>query len=225
MFRNSKLSRYRVAKIVECFCLDIEASKTAVLLKLNRKTVNRYFMAFRQLIFAHQQAEKALFTGEVEADESYFGPTRVRGKQGHRKKGRGCAKQPVFGLLERNGRVYTEIIPNTTAGVLRPIIKGKVDPDCLLLTDYWRAYSGLVDYGFSKHKRIHKGYGFAKGKVHINGIEAFWSFTKRRLAKFNGVKRYFNLHLKECEWRHNKSPQQLTRELRDMIRSNPDLMV
>ncbi len=225
MFRNSKLSRYRAVKIAECFCLDIEASKTAVLLKLNRKTVNRYFMAFRKLIFAHQQAEKALFTGEVEADESFFGPTRIRGHVRRRKGRRSRTKQPVFGLLERNGRVYTEIVPNTTAEVLRPIIKGKVDPESLLLTDYWKAYAGMVDYGFAKHKRIHKGYSFAKGKVHINGIEAFWSFTKRRLAKFNGVKRYFPLHLKECEWRHNKSTQQLLQELRDMIRQNPDLMV
>ena len=50
MFDNSKLSRYRVAKIVECFCLDIDASKTAKLLRLNRKTVNRYFGTFRRLI-------------------------------------------------------------------------------------------------------------------------------------------------------------------------------
>ncbi|MCB1329858.1 MAG: IS1595 family transposase, partial [Maritimibacter sp.] len=38
-------------------------------------------------------------------------------------------------------------------------------------------------------------------EVHINGIESFWSFTKRRLAKFNGTRANFELHLKECEWR------------------------
>jgi transposase-like protein len=36
--------------------------------------------------------------------------------------------------------------------------------------------------------RINKQKSFTKGRAHINGIEAFWSFTKRRLAKFNGVK-------------------------------------
>lgn len=48
---------------------------------------------------------------------------------------------------------------------------------------------------------------------HINGIENFWSFTKRRLAKFNGVKVNFNYHLKECEWRYKKKPEQLNQEL------------
>jgi transposase-like protein len=226
MFRNSKLSRYRAGKIAECFCIDIEASKTAQLLKLNRKTVNRYFTAFRRLIHAHQLAEKALFVGVVEADESYFGPNRVRGKPGPRKKGRGTSKQPVFGIYERNGRVYTEIVPNTSAKVLRPIIKGKVSVESILHTDAWRGYTGLVHMGYDRHIRINKrSEGFAWHKVHINGIEAFWSFTKRRLAKFNGVKTHFDLHLKECEWRYNKPTTQLLQELHGMIRSNKNLMV
>ena len=49
--------------------------------------------------------------------------------------------------------------------------------------------------------------------VHINGIESFWSFTKRRLAKFNGVKVNFQLHLKECEWRWKKDPATLEQAL------------
>ena len=44
----------------------------------------------------------------------------------------------------------------------------------------------------------------ARGKCHINGIENFWSFAKRRLAKFNGCKsEVFVIHLKECEYRYN----------------------
>ena len=46
-----------------------------------------------------------------------------------------------------------------------------------------------------------------------NGIENFWSFTKRRLAKFNGVKKNFELHLKDCEWRYGKKTAILEKEL------------
>jgi transposase-like protein len=28
---------------------------------------------------------------------------------------------------------------------------------------------------------------FALGSNHVNGIESFWSFAKRRLQKFNGL--------------------------------------
>jgi len=225
MFENSKLSSYRVAKIVECFCFDIDASKTAQLLRLNRKTVNRYFGTFRRLIQQYQTTEMAQFVGIVELDESFFGPNRVRGRPGPRKRGRGTTKQPVFGIYERNGRIYTELVTNCSALTLQKIIRGRVSPDSVILTDGWRGYDGLVDVGFDKHLRINKSKHFVSKGVHINGIEAFWSFTKRRLAKFNGVKKNFELHLKECEWRYNKMPSQLRRELRQMIRQNPKLMV
>jgi transposase-like protein len=39
----------------------------------------------------------------------------------------------------------------------------------------------------------------------VNGIENLWSFAKRRLRKFNGIRaRDFYLHLKECEFRYNE---------------------
>lgn len=96
--------------------------------------------------------------------------------------------------------------------------------ESVLHTNVWQGYSGPVDVGFDKHFRINKSKSFTRGNVH-NGIEDFWSFTKGRLAKFNGVKRNFELHLKECEWRYNKIYSQLLIELRAIIRQNPDLMV
>jgi len=217
MLKHCKISRYRLLKIVECFCIDIDATKTSQLLKLNRKTVNRYFNIFRNLIAEHQRSEKAKFIGVVEVDESYFGPSRLRGRPGPRKRGRATLKQPVFGIYERQGRVYTELIPNCSAKTLQAIIRGRVSPESIIHTDNWRGYDGLVDVGYDKHFRVNKNRHFASRGVHINGIEAFWSYTKRRLIKFNGVKKNFELHLKECEWRYNKSADQLVKELRKFI--------
>lgn len=51
---------------------------------------------------------------------------------------------------------------------------------------------------------------FARGKCHVNGIESFWSYAKRRLAKFNELAEHtFYLHLKETEWRFNMRRQNL----------------
>jgi transposase len=69
MLKGSKISRYRILKVIDCYCLDLEASKTAVLLKLNRNTVNRYYGIFRRLVAAHQAKEFRLLTGVVEVDE------------------------------------------------------------------------------------------------------------------------------------------------------------
>ena len=58
------------------------------------------------------------FVGVVEIDESYFGPARLRGRPGPRKRGRGTLRQPVFGVFERDGGVYTEIVPDCSAASL-----------------------------------------------------------------------------------------------------------
>ena len=213
MLKGSKISRYRILKVIDCYCLDLEASKSAVLLRLNRNTVNRYYGIFRRLVAQHQGQEFKLLSGVVEADETYFGPNRLKGHIGPRRKGRATNKQPVFGIYERGGKVYTEIVPDCRKKTLQQIIRGRVDPASVLHTDQWVGYDGLVDVGYDKHVRIKKSAPLRKGKAHINGIEAFWSFTKRRLMKFNGVKAYFELHLKECEWRYNKSFPQLRSEL------------
>lgn len=208
LVRYSKLSDYKVKKIIDCFAIDIEANKTSELLGINRNTINRFYKLFRQLIYASQMSDLIKFFGEVECDEAYFGSKRLRGLNMPQKRGRGTWKRPVFGVFERGGRVYTELIPNSKAEHLRRVIIGKIAPESIVLTDGWRGYSGLVDVGYDKHLRIGKSKHFSDGRgVHINGIESFWSFTKRRLAKFNGVKAYFELHLKECEWRWKKDNQ------------------
>ncbi len=201
------------------FCADIDATKTAHLLEFNRKTVNRYFGIFRDVIVTKQFTDMKQLFGTVEVDESYFGANRKKGKA-KKKRGRGTTKQPVFGILERNGRVYTEIIPNCSKKTLQGIIKGKVDPTTIINSDSWSGYSGLVNEGFKKHFKVnHSKDEFSKGNgVHINGIESFWSFSKRRLSKFNGVKVNFGRHLKECEWRWKKSVSELENDLTGLLK-------
>ena len=220
MLKKAKITGYRIEKIIECFCLDLTATQTYKLLGCNRKTANHWYMQFRLALYWHQMNEFQKFVGKIELDESYFGRKRIRGFHGKLKRGRGTIKQPVFGVFERNGRVYTEIIPNCKKKTLQPIIQGKVSIQSVIYTDGWRGYNGLVDVGYGKHFRVNHGENeFSKGKgVHINGIESFWSFAKRRFVKFNGVKRNFELHLKECEWRWKKDEKQREKELKQILK-------
>lgn len=77
------------------------------MLRFNRNTINRWFAIFRQEIHEYQTNQKRLLYGEIELDESYFGAKRQRGYHGKLKRGHGTLKQPVFGVFERDGRVYT----------------------------------------------------------------------------------------------------------------------
>lgn len=201
--RNARILDTQFRDILKEFSFDSTASETAIRSGVNRKTINRIFYLIRRRLIVLCEKE-SMFSGEIEIDESYFGARRVRGKRGRGARG----KIPVIGLLKRNGTVYAKPIKNATRAQLMPIIKGRVLEGSTVHTDGWKSYDGLIFNGY-KHKRVfHSKDEFVRGKSHVNGIESFWSFTKRRLAKFNGVKKkYFLLHLKESEyrWNHKKT--------------------
>jgi transposase-like protein len=91
-------------------------------------------------------------------------------------------------------------VPDCSAASLLPIIQGKTDLRGIVHGDGWRDCYDLVSVGYDKPIRITPSVALAKGHAHSNGIEAFWSFVKRRLAKFNGLPQSsVPLHLKECE--------------------------
>ena len=217
-FKRSKLSEAKFRQIVRHFALDLTATECAALSSISVRSINSIYLRIRARMSAWC-AQRSPFSGELEADESYFGPKRVRGKRG---RGAG-GKTVVFGLLKRGDDVYTEIVPNASKAVLQAIIRGKVDIASVIHTDRWRGYDGLVDVGFDKHHRVNHGNNeFARGNAHVNGIESFWSFAKRRLAQFNGVAKHtFELHLKETEFRFNHRHDNLYLALLKLLRNNP----
>jgi len=188
MFKNSKSSGYRIKKTTGCFCIDIEAGRAALLPGPNRNTVNRWHGLFRRAIHLHQSALKERLIGSVEVDGSRFGARRARGFQGKRKRGRGTLKQPVSGVFEREGRVYTEIVPDCKKRTLQRVIRGKVSPESIIHSDGWRGYNGLVDPGCASHFRVRHGKNESarNGHCHINGVEAFRATPKGGLQSSTG---------------------------------------
>jgi transposase-like protein len=215
---RARISETRFRNFLRCFALDLSATQAAEMTRVHRNTANALYRRIR-LRLAEESERESPLSGEVELDESYFGPRRVPGKHG-----RGAGKKViVFGLLKRHGRVYTQVVPNVRKSTLQQIIRGRVDLTSTIYSDYLNSYQGLVNVGYSKHYRLqHEQDEFARGSAPINGIESFWSFAKRRLQKFNGVPAHtFYLHLKECEWRFNHRDQDLYRELLRLLRANP----
>jgi len=65
----------------------------------------------------------------------------------------------------------------------------------IIYSDGWRGHDGLVDRGYKKHFHVNHGqHEFARGNCPINGIELFWLYAERRLAKFNDVPRKFFIY-------------------------------
>ena len=168
--RKGRLSKYKQDRLIEHFVSGSTALTVASLCSVNRKTAAFFSLRLRAIIVLELEAEsEAMFGGEIEVDESYFGGKR-KGKRG---RGAG-GKILVFGLLKRGGRVYTKIISDASSETLIPIINRKVIPDSIVYSDSWKAYTELDVSDFT-HFRFNHSERFVNKKNHINGIEKFWN--------------------------------------------------
>lgn len=196
--RKPRLPKETIKEIARLFWLMVPAARVAKDIRVNPKTVLKYYHLMREVIAQEREQELAQLTGEIEVDESYFGGVR-KGKRG-----RGAAgKVPVFGLLKRNGEVRVVFLKRVDKKTLQGAIKEHVKPQSWVYSDSYRAYDTLHLEGFH-HVRISHSNSFANGKTHINGIENFWGFAKRRLKMYHGgYKKNLPLFIREMEFRFN----------------------
>jgi transposase-like protein len=86
-------------------------------------------------------------------------------------------KSVVMGLLQRHGKVRAKVVKDTKRGSVQTEVRRNVEHGSEVFTDQLQSYSGLSpDY---VHQVINHAEAYAKGKVHTNGLENFWSLLKR----------------------------------------------
>jgi transposase len=215
--------------LVKLFELELTARQAAVQTGVSYPTALAVFTTLRRMLLAQEgrdSPEFALLRREVEADESYFGPRRARRSRGDPKnRGRSTPhKTPVFGILERSGRVEVTVVPNCSAETLLRETLKTVKRGSLVYTDKWSGYDTLTFCGYRRLSVDH-GQRFARGKVHINGLEGFWSYAKAKFIKHHGVSpEKFPLYLYEWQFRYNHRQADLFELLLNMsLKVVPDL--
>jgi transposase-like protein len=124
--------------------------------------------------------------GEVEADETFIGGkarNMHKSVKARRITGQGRNiedKIIAMGILERGGRVHTQVIPDRQKHTLQPIVREHVEAGAALFTDEMGGYKGLgKEY---LHQIIDHAVRYVDGRVHTNGMENFWSLLKRGLS-------------------------------------------
>lgn len=204
--KSLKQLRREIA-ILTGFYQQQPAYRVSTDLGIHYQSVTRVYQHLREAIYHVTELEGGKLKGEIELDESYFGGRR-KGKRGRGASG----KSIVFGLLERNGKVYTKVVEQVTADELMTHIRKHTRKGSVYYTDTFRSYNSLKRLG--KHHRINHNKAFAyKGKNHINGIEGFWSYAKHILYNYRGVSKYhFPMYLKEVEYRYNHRNENLFKE-------------
>lgn len=182
----------------------ISARQLARDIDVTKDTAWRISMQIRKAMYEYGD----LLQGIIEADETYIGgknKNRHKDKKTTGGQGRGGDdKTPVFGMVERDGKVKAKTVKNVKKATLQKIIMEHVKKGSTVMTDEWVAYKGL-DKKYA-HKVINHGIAeYVNGDIYTNTIENFWSMFKRGfIGQYHQLsKRYLNRYLDEFCYRYN----------------------
>ena len=137
----------------------------------------------------------------VEVDETFIGkvegfPRQARGGVAH--------KMKVLSLIDRGtGRARSVKIENVTLQQIEPIVRANVAADAHLMSDEHPVYKRIK---WSKHDRVYHGVGeYARGSIHTNTVEGFFSIFKRGMRGVYQHCREKHLHryLAEFDFRYS----------------------
>jgi transposase len=173
-------------------------------LGVHYKTAWRMFNKIRNVLM---DADGGLVLDtEVEADETFVGGKHPRNRRRKGHPGPESDLTPVFGMVQRGGKVVARVVPDTSRETLLPIVRSFVLPSTLIFTDESPSYPvGLRRYGY-RHKRIrHSARVYVSGDVHTQTIEGFFGNVKNGIrGNYHSVSRkWLQGYLNEYAWRYN----------------------
>jgi transposase-like protein len=205
--RKTSISQAKLRTVIQEFLLEHSTN-----IILNRVDISKYMLLkiLTLLRVAMTQDLPEVFEGTVEVDETYLGDQwknkrlSVKRNLPKAKRGRGTKKQPVFGILCRNRKVWADLIDGVEAKQLQPRILQQVKKGSTVFSDTWRGYTGIAAKGYVHRLVRHSRDNYVTNENHINGLEGFWGYLKRKLAAKGGIRQSrMNLYLGEYVWRYN----------------------
>lgn len=171
------------------------------------------------------QDDSVSLSGEVEMDEMYLGGREINkhesrkteGTQGRSTK----TKTPIFGMVQRDGKVVAMKVDDTKGATLMPIVSQFVEEGTVTYTDEASIYNKLEENGYEHVFVNHSKREYVRANdIHTNGIEGFWAHFKRVVfSTYHCVsKDYLPRYIDEQVYRWNTRKWSASERFEDMFR-------
>ena len=224
IFENTKISLrkwFMAMYLISSHKKGVSSCQLARDIKVTQKTAWFILHKVRGL---YGQNDSTSLNGEVEMDEMYLGgresnkheSKHTEGTQGRSTK----TKTPIFGMLERDGKVVAMKVEKTQGKTLMPIIGQFVESGSTTYTDEANIYHSLTKNGYEHLFVNHSQREYVRAKdIHTNGIEGFWAHFKRVVfSTYHCVsKDYVQRYIDEQVYRWNTRDEKASYRFHDMF--------
>ncbi|CEF61523.1 Transposase, ISXO2-like domain-containing protein [Strongyloides ratti] len=134
--------------------------------------------------------------------------------------GRMLGQQWCFeGVCRETKECFVEPVADRTSETLMEVLKRRVHPETLIISDMWRGYSQVGASGY-EHLKVNHKYNFVDPltNAHTQNIERVWRSVKERSKKHNGTHRsMLDGYMHEFSWRRKNKNNEFQSILRDII--------
>jgi transposase-like protein len=176
-------------------------------LKMAYKTAWYLSHRIRKAMGLLEMADEAPLTGVVEADETYMGSK----KYDKRRKRARWDKEPVFGIVERDGRAKTFHVPQINRHHIITKMQDNISVDTsAVYTDDSRMYDRMPA-NVQRHEIVnHSAKEWVRGDVHTGTIDGYWGLLKRGvIGSFHQISvKHLHRYLSEFQFRWNNRKSQ-----------------
>ena len=120
-------------------------------------------------------------------------------------------KPPIFGRLQRGGRVVIRMLEDVPQATIGPLIRSTIAAGSTIFTDEYDIDSRLEEWGYGPETVCHASGEYARDddgdgscEVHVNTLEGFWSLWWSWLRPHRGIpQESLPLYLGFFEFVHN----------------------
>lgn len=219
VFENSNLPINILIKLMYLWVNELQSNIIAFEQGINSKhTTTKWFKFLRELIAHYQLTNQTKLGGPnkiVEIDEMKLGRRKY-----HR--GRRVEGQWIFGMIERNSnplKINFFPVADRSRETLGNIILNWVEPETIIISDLWKAYSFLNNHNYY-HYTVNHSQNFRDPitGAHTNNIENSWNLLRKSMPKFGTTKKMYSSYIQLHAWKRQNKDKNLFNELLKIIK-------